>query len=103
MCSCYDLVLTCQYVVCRFAYPAAAVVSTFYLLSWQTLKVGRARKQAKIDYPQGKSAGTKKGTSTHLLVSVRGEGGGCVQQECVHLQLHTTYVEHYIKKRGRRS
>ncbi|KAI0800702.1 membrane-associated proteins in eicosanoid and glutathione metabolism [Fomes fomentarius] len=36
----------------EFAYPAAAVVSTFYLLFWQTLKVSHARKQAKVDYPQ---------------------------------------------------
>ncbi|KAI0361007.1 membrane-associated proteins in eicosanoid and glutathione metabolism [Trametes cingulata] len=36
----------------EFAYPAAAAVSTFYLLLWQSLRVGRARKQAGIEYPQ---------------------------------------------------
>lgn len=38
----------------RFAYPAAAAVSTFWLLLWQTFRVGRARKAAQVDYPQGK-------------------------------------------------
>ncbi|KAI0363743.1 membrane-associated proteins in eicosanoid and glutathione metabolism [Pilatotrama ljubarskyi] len=36
----------------EFAYPAAAAVSTFYLLAWQSFRVGRARKQAAIEYPQ---------------------------------------------------
>ncbi|KAL1951136.1 hypothetical protein VTO73DRAFT_285 [Trametes versicolor] len=36
----------------EFAYPAAAVVSTFYLLLWQSIRVGGARKRAGIQYPQ---------------------------------------------------
>ncbi|KAI0756330.1 membrane-associated proteins in eicosanoid and glutathione metabolism [Daedaleopsis nitida] len=36
----------------EFVYPASAVVATFYLLFWQTMRVGRARRSAKIDYPQ---------------------------------------------------
>ncbi|KAM5532236.1 hypothetical protein V8D89_014075 [Ganoderma adspersum] len=36
----------------EFAYPAAAAVSTFWLLLWQTFRVGRARKAANVDYPQ---------------------------------------------------
>ncbi|OJT04476.1 hypothetical protein TRAPUB_4746 [Trametes pubescens] len=36
----------------EFAYPAAAVVSTFYLLLWQSIRVGGARKRAGIAYPQ---------------------------------------------------
>ncbi|KAI1793165.1 membrane-associated proteins in eicosanoid and glutathione metabolism [Ganoderma leucocontextum] len=36
----------------EFAYPAAAVVSTFWLLAWQTVRVSRARREAKVDYPQ---------------------------------------------------
>ncbi|KAI0778744.1 membrane-associated proteins in eicosanoid and glutathione metabolism [Trametes elegans] len=36
----------------EYAYPATAVVSTFYLLLWQTLRVGRARKHAGVAYPQ---------------------------------------------------
>ncbi|KAI0639978.1 membrane-associated proteins in eicosanoid and glutathione metabolism [Trametes polyzona] len=36
----------------EFAYPAAAAVSTFYLLVWQSIRVGAARKRAGIDYPQ---------------------------------------------------
>ncbi|KAH9858363.1 membrane-associated proteins in eicosanoid and glutathione metabolism [Lenzites betulinus] len=36
----------------EFAYPAAAVVSTFYLLFWQSMRVGGARKRAGIAYPQ---------------------------------------------------
>ncbi|EJF67198.1 membrane-associated proteins in eicosanoid and glutathione metabolism [Dichomitus squalens] len=36
----------------EFAYPVAAAVSTFWLLTWQTIRVGAARKLAKIDYPQ---------------------------------------------------
>ncbi|KZT08544.1 membrane-associated proteins in eicosanoid and glutathione metabolism [Laetiporus sulphureus 93-53] len=33
-------------------YPAAAIVSTFWLTFFQTVKVGRARKRAGIAYPQ---------------------------------------------------
>ncbi|KAI0652423.1 membrane-associated proteins in eicosanoid and glutathione metabolism [Trametes meyenii] len=36
----------------EFAYPAAAVVSTFYLLLWQAFRVSGARKRAGILYPQ---------------------------------------------------
>ncbi|KAI0699356.1 membrane-associated proteins in eicosanoid and glutathione metabolism [Cerioporus squamosus] len=36
----------------EFAYPVATAVSSFYLLLWQTIKVSRARKAAKVDYPQ---------------------------------------------------
>ncbi|PIL31423.1 hypothetical protein GSI_06124 [Ganoderma sinense ZZ0214-1] len=36
----------------EFAYPAAAAVSTFWLLIWQTFRVSRARRAAKVDYPQ---------------------------------------------------
>ncbi|KAI0828940.1 membrane-associated proteins in eicosanoid and glutathione metabolism [Trametes gibbosa] len=36
----------------EFAYPAAAVVSTFYLLFWQSVRVGGARRRAGIEYPQ---------------------------------------------------
>ncbi|KAI0756331.1 membrane-associated proteins in eicosanoid and glutathione metabolism [Daedaleopsis nitida] len=36
----------------EYAYPVTAVVSTFYLLFWQTFKVGTARRKAKIEYPQ---------------------------------------------------
>jgi glutathione S-transferase len=42
-------------VLCRYEYPIAAVVGTFYLTAFQTIKVGRARKAAKIDYPQSAS------------------------------------------------
>ncbi|KAH9835864.1 membrane-associated proteins in eicosanoid and glutathione metabolism [Rhodofomes roseus] len=34
------------------AYPAAALVSTFWLTVFQTINVGRARRRAKIPYPQ---------------------------------------------------
>ncbi|EPT01602.1 membrane-associated proteins in eicosanoid and glutathione metabolism [Fomitopsis schrenkii] len=34
------------------AYPAAALVSTFWLTVFQTVNVGRARGRAKIPYPQ---------------------------------------------------
>jgi len=34
------------------AYPAAALVSVFWLNAFQTINVGRARKRAKIPYPQ---------------------------------------------------
>ena len=37
---------------CSVAYPAAALVSTFWLTFFQTINVGRARKRAKIPYPQ---------------------------------------------------
>ncbi|OSD06244.1 membrane-associated proteins in eicosanoid and glutathione metabolism [Trametes coccinea BRFM310] len=36
----------------EYAYPAASVVSTFYLLFWQAFRVGKARKRAGIEYPQ---------------------------------------------------
>ncbi|CDO73068.1 hypothetical protein BN946_scf185007.g122 [Trametes cinnabarina] len=36
----------------EYAYPAATVVSTFYLLFWQAFRVGKARKRAGIEYPQ---------------------------------------------------
>ncbi|KAI0639979.1 membrane-associated proteins in eicosanoid and glutathione metabolism [Trametes polyzona] len=36
----------------EYAYPVAAVTSTFYLLFWQALKVAGARKRAGIPYPQ---------------------------------------------------
>ncbi|RPD65141.1 membrane-associated proteins in eicosanoid and glutathione metabolism [Lentinus tigrinus ALCF2SS1-7] len=36
----------------EFVYPVATAVSTFYLLVWQTVKVGRARGAAKVEYPQ---------------------------------------------------
>ncbi|KAI8995290.1 membrane-associated proteins in eicosanoid and glutathione metabolism [Trametes punicea] len=36
----------------EYAYPAAAVVSTFYLLFWQSTRVARARRRAGIEYPQ---------------------------------------------------
>lgn len=35
-----------------YAYTAAAVVSTFWLTTFQSFRVGRARKAAKIEYPQ---------------------------------------------------
>ncbi|GJE87311.1 membrane-associated proteins in eicosanoid and glutathione metabolism [Phanerochaete sordida] len=35
-----------------FQYTTAAVVSTFWLTFYQTIRVSRARKAAKIDYPQ---------------------------------------------------
>lgn len=37
----------------RYAYPAAAAVSTFWLVLYQTARVGMARRAAKVDYPQG--------------------------------------------------
>ena len=40
--------------ILRYAYPVAAVVSTFYLTFWQTVLVERARARAKIEYPRGK-------------------------------------------------
>ncbi|KIP06175.1 hypothetical protein PHLGIDRAFT_36079 [Phlebiopsis gigantea 11061_1 CR5-6] len=36
----------------EYGYTAAAVVSTFWVTLFQSLRVGRARKAAKIDYPQ---------------------------------------------------
>ncbi|OBZ78958.1 Microsomal glutathione S-transferase 3 [Grifola frondosa] len=36
----------------EFGYPAAAIVSSFYLMMWQTIRVGRARKVAGVEYPQ---------------------------------------------------
>ncbi|KAH9950991.1 membrane-associated proteins in eicosanoid and glutathione metabolism [Amylocystis lapponica] len=45
------MVLT-QFFPDSIAYPAAAIVSTFYLSAWQMVKVGRARKTARIPYPQ---------------------------------------------------
>ncbi|KAH9913321.1 membrane-associated proteins in eicosanoid and glutathione metabolism [Epithele typhae] len=35
----------------EFVYPVAAVVSTFYLIAWQTVKVSGARKRAQVPYP----------------------------------------------------
>lgn len=36
----------------EYAYPVAFVVATFWLSFWQSMKVSRARKAAKIEYPQ---------------------------------------------------
>ncbi|KAM5531407.1 hypothetical protein V8D89_014931 [Ganoderma adspersum] len=36
----------------EYAYPAAAAVSTFWLLLYQTARVSMARKASKVDYPQ---------------------------------------------------
>ena len=38
-----------------FEYTAAAVVGTFWLTAFQAVKVGRARKAAKVEYPQSAS------------------------------------------------
>ncbi|KAI0714978.1 membrane-associated proteins in eicosanoid and glutathione metabolism [Earliella scabrosa] len=36
----------------EYVYPVAAVLSSVYVLVWQTIKVGGARRRAKIEYPQ---------------------------------------------------
>ena len=37
----------------RFSWVAASLVSVATVLQWQSLTVGRARKAARVPYPQG--------------------------------------------------